>query len=173
MFEQQVSLASGKAIYQRVAKHIGNVTPQRIASCGSRGLRKLGVTRQKSAYCIDLAEKILTKELNLSQIAQDPTEVAQEKLQRVKGIGPWTADIYLLMALGRPDIWPRGDLALEVSIRKFLGLKSNFQPVSSAIALRWAPWRSVAARILWKRYLVEQTRKKNGVTPIKRSSKKL
>lgn len=157
ILEQQVSLASGKAIFDRVRGALGGMTPARIARRGTKGLRRLGVTRQKSAYLVELSELLLAGRLKLASVSRLPDVQAREALLAVKGIGPWTADVYLLMALRRPDVWPTGDLALHVAMHRFLRLRARpSTDKASDIARRWRPWRSVAARILWHGYLEER-----------------
>jgi len=119
-------------------------------------LRRLGLTRQKSAYCIEVAKEMKSGRLDLRRVARASDQHAREQLRMIRGIGPWTADIYLLMALRRPDVWPSGDLALLTSMHHSLGLKRRPSVErADAIAERWSPWRSVAARILWHAYLKE------------------
>jgi DNA-3-methyladenine glycosylase II len=154
ILEQQVSLASARAVYCRLEDHLGRITPQAITECGVTGLRHLGVTRQKAAYCCEVAERIRTGDLNLRRVARAPVLTARLELQRIKGIGPWTADIYLLMALRRPDVWPTGDVALLTALQHLRGLPHRPTVDEAAEhAGRWAPWRAVAARILWHGYL--------------------
>ncbi|MBI4503804.1 MAG: DNA-3-methyladenine glycosylase 2 family protein [Gemmatimonadetes bacterium] len=154
ILEQQVSLASARAVYRRLEQTLGEITPGTVGHCGTAGLRHLGVTRQKAAYCIDLANRVSAGELNLRRIARAPAEVARAELMRVKGIGPWTADIYLLMVLRRPDIWPTGDLALLTALQHLRRLpRRPTSEQAAAQARRWVPWRAVAARILWHGYL--------------------
>jgi DNA-3-methyladenine glycosylase II len=157
ILEQQVSLASGKAIYRRISDALDGVSPQKIARRGTKGLRRLGVTRQKSAYLVALSEAILHGHVDLASIGRSSDDQARDALQAVKGIGPWTADVYLLMALRRPDIWPSGDLALHVAMERFLRLRARpTTKRATHFACRWIPWRSVAARILWHGYLSER-----------------
>ncbi len=154
ILEQQVSLASGQAIFRRLENHLGEVTPEAIILCGASDLRRLGLTRQKAAYCVAVAEQVRAGELSLRRVARAPDVTARQELQRVKGIGPWTADVYLLMVLRRPDVWPTGDVALLNALQHLRGLPR--QPTveeAAEEALRWAPWRAVAARILWHGYL--------------------
>ena len=154
ILEQQVSLASGRAIYHRLEDHVGEVTAEAITQCEAADLRRLGLTRQKAAYCIGVAEHIAIGDLNLRRVARAPVVTARLELQRVKGIGPWTADIYLLMALGRPDVWPTGDIALLTALQHVRQLPQRPTVEEAAEhALRWTPWRAVAARILWHGYL--------------------
>src|SRR5262249_15445868 len=129
-------------------------TPARFLDLGVAGLRSLGLTRQKAAYCIHLAEEIRAGRLNLMKVARMDDAKAHAALTRIKGIGPWTAGIYLLMALRRPDIWPAGDMALSRTVRRIKGLRGDPSgPRMHAIARAWRPYRSVAARILWRHYL--------------------
>jgi len=154
ILEQQVSLASGRAIFRRLEDHLGEVTPETIILCGVSDLRRLGLTRQKAAYCVAVAEQIKAGGLSLRRVARAEVMPARLELQRVKGIGPWTADVYLLMALRRPDIWPTGDVALLTALQHLrrLPLRPSVEDAAEQ-ALRWAPWRAVAARILWHGYL--------------------
>ena len=160
ILEQQVSLASGRAIYGRLEEYLGEVTAEAITQCGLADLRQLGLTRQKAAYCLALGEQIMTGGLNLRRVARAPVMEARLELQRVKGIGPWTADIYLLMALRRPDIWPMGDIALLTALQRLRRLPQRPTIEEAAEhALRWTPWRAVAARILWCGYLAGSLRR--------------
>lgn len=154
IFEQQVSLASGRATYNRLESSIGVPTPEKLLDAGVAGLRRLGITRQKARYCVELAGSISDGILDLSRVSRAPDAEAREELMRVKGIGPWTADIYLLMALRRPDVWPTGDIALHTGIQVLKRLRERPASGKAAhIAQRWSPWRSVAARIVWHGYL--------------------
>ena len=157
ILEQQVSLASARALYLRLTMAVGAVEPVRVAALGTAGLQGLGFTRQKAAYVSGLAGQVLGGQLALHRLSRYDDGEAREQLMRVPGIGPWTADIYLLMALRRPDIWPPGDLALL----KALGHLHGSDRVPSAVeagqlAERWRPLRAVAARILWHAYLAER-----------------
>jgi DNA-3-methyladenine glycosylase II len=158
ILEQQVSLASAQALYRRLGTVVPEMTPAGIHRLGIAGLRALGFTRQKASYTCDLAELILTGRLSLRQLTRYPDSEAREQLMQVRGIGPWTASIYLLMALRRPDVWPPGDLALQKAVARLEG--SDRVPSASEaeqLASRWSPLRAVAARILWHGYLGERT----------------
>ena len=154
ILEQQVSLASALAMYNRLVDNISPFTPRHFSEVGPSYLRSLGVTRQKASYCINLARVILEKQLDLKTVSKMKDSDVLETLTRIKGIGPWTANIYLLMALGRPDIWPPGDIALINTVRKVktLDTKPSADALSN-IAESWRPFRSVAARMLWHHYL--------------------
>jgi len=154
ILEQQVSLASAKAVYGRIESALAGVTIEGMIQAGECGLRRLGVTRQKASYCVGAAHAIRSGELDLRRVARSDERGARAELQSIRGIGRWTADIYLLMALRRPDIWPAGDIALLTALRDLRGLgqrPSNDE--AEAIADAWRPLRAVAARILWHGYL--------------------
>jgi DNA-3-methyladenine glycosylase II len=154
ILEQQVSLASAKAAFVKLQQAAGAVTPETFLQYNDDELKRFGFSRQKTAYCRGLAQSILSNELNLEKLALMDDASARSTLISIKGIGPWTANIYLLMVLLRPDIWPSGDLALAVAYQKLIGLASR--PTTeqlSEIAIRWQPWRAVAARLLWHYYL--------------------
>lgn len=154
ILEQQVSLASAATLYKRLVRHAGGVTPRNIASLGQSGLREFGLTRQKSAFCHGLATRVLDGSLDLAAVSRAPDEGARAMLLAVPGLGPWSVDIYFLMALRRPDIWPQGDLALAIQLRELLHLPANpSRDEQQRIATQWRPWRSVAARIVWTDYL--------------------
>ncbi len=155
VLEQQVSLASAATLFRRLDREIpGGLTLDGISGVGERGLRALGVTRQKASYLHGLAAAVRERRLDLRALARLDDDAAHETLVAVRGIGPWTAAIYLLMALRRADVWPRGDLALHVALARLRG--SRRAPTSDEAeryARRWRPWRAVAARILWHDYL--------------------
>jgi DNA-3-methyladenine glycosylase II len=154
ILEQQVSLASAESALQRLVRAAGAVEPAAIAAAGEEALRAAGLTRQKARYLVGLAADILGGRLDLDAVANENDDRARSDLTSVVGIGRWTADIYLLMALGRPDVWPSGDLALAGAMRRakrLPGLPARDEQES--IAEAWRPWRAVAARLLWHAYL--------------------
>ena len=154
ILEQQVSLASAKAAFVKLQQAAGAVTPETFLSYNDEELKRFGFSRQKTAYCRGLAQSILNNELDLERLALLDDASARSTLIKVKGIGPWTADIYLLMVLLRPDSWPSGDLALAVAVQELKGLGSRPGPEElEHIASPWQPWRAVAARLLWHSYL--------------------
>jgi DNA-3-methyladenine glycosylase II len=157
ILEQQVSLAAAWTMYRRLGAHAGGITPESIAGLGITGLRELGLTRQKSAYCHGLAMRVVDGRLDLATVSRADEVEARARLLEVPGIGPWSVDIYFLMALRRPDVWPQGDLALAVALKEVRALRSvPNREQQQRIAQSWAPWRSVAARILWMHYLSRQ-----------------
>jgi len=157
ILEQQVSLASARAAYEKLLKKIGSITPVKFLKLSDAELKLIGFSQQKTSYGRNLAEAIIAKHLNLTKLSSLNDTQAKKQLMSIKGIGPWTADIYLLMALGRTDIWPNGDIALASAVQKLKGVASR--PSSEELnrmSLKWKPWRAVAARILWHYYLSER-----------------
>ncbi|NOT49266.1 MAG: DNA-3-methyladenine glycosylase 2 family protein [Acidobacteria bacterium] len=157
ILEQQVSLASAKACFDKLSAHLGEVTPNRLLALNDAELKKIGFSRQKTAYARHLSEAILDKRLDLNSLHALPDAEVKAELIKLKGIGEWTSDIYLLMALLRPDIMPKGDIALHAAYQKLSG--SDKRPSSEefiAMAEKWKPFRSTAARLLWHFYLSER-----------------
>jgi DNA-3-methyladenine glycosylase II len=154
ILEQQVSLKSAKSMLVRLQGLIEPFTPERFLELGDAHLRGLGVTRQKSGYLLDLSAAIVNEELNFTKLARLSDDEARGVLTRIKGIGSWSADVYLLMAMRRADIWPAGDLALAVAMKELLGLAARPGPLElERWAEQWRPHRAVAARMLWQYYL--------------------
>jgi DNA-3-methyladenine glycosylase II len=154
ILEQQVSLASARAAFKRLREVALPLTPENFLLLDDEQLHAIGFSRQKSLYCRELAHTILEGQLTLEELAGMDAKTAREQLMQVKGIGHWTADIYLLMALKHADIWPRGDLALAVAVQEVKGLITlPSQDILDTLALRWKPFRAVAARIFWHYYL--------------------
>jgi DNA-3-methyladenine glycosylase II len=154
ILEQQVSLASARAAYNRLLEICPLLTPEQFLGLEDEALRGAGFSRQKTAYCRGLAQAILEGRLELGMLAEQEDEAARQQLTRIKGIGTWTADIYLLLVLRRPDIWPILDRALAVAVQRVWGLAEVPSPVElGAIGEAWRPYRAVAARLLWHHYL--------------------
>ncbi len=169
--EQQVSLASARAVFERIVTATGGVTPSRLLAAGGTTLGSCGLTRQKLGYVLALAESIQSGAFDLTALgALDDTE-ARARLLTLSGIGPWTADVYLLSALRRPDVWPSGDRALQLGTAEVLEMEEVPGPVElETIAVRWQPWRAVAARILWHAYLSRRGREETTVGGLDGSS---
>lgn len=154
ILEQQVSLASARATYERLAASVGDMAPQKLLGLDGAAMRALGVSRQKARYTRLLAEAVAAADLDLGALSSLADDDVRAQLTRITGIGRWTADIYLLMALRRPDVWPVGDLALAVAAQEVKALAER--PKAAALlelGEAWRPWRAVAARILWHYYL--------------------
>jgi DNA-3-methyladenine glycosylase II len=154
ILEQQVSLASARAAYDRLLVAATPLTPGGFLKLDDARLKAIGFSRQKTAYGRHLARAIVEGQLDLEALEAMDDAAARSALIQIKGIGPWTADIYLLMALRRPDVWPSGDLALVAAVQRIKGLASRPTPEEmDAHGEHWRPWRAVAARLLWHYYL--------------------
>ena len=154
ILEQQVSLASAKSAFDKLQKILGEITPESVLFLTDEEMKAAYFSRQKIVYARELAKAILEKHLHLEEFETMSDEEIKLELIKIKGIGNWTADIYLLMAMLRPDIMPRGDLALHVAWQKLKNLERR--PTSEEFlqaAEKWKPFRSVAARLLWHFYL--------------------
>ncbi len=159
ILEQQVSLQSAQATYDKLVARLGNLTPESFLTLNDVELKEDGFSRQKSRYGRILAQSIIDGSTDLFALEELSDAEVAEKLTSLTGIGPWTAGIYLLMILCRPDVWPRGDLALLKAMKEVKGLEDVPDNETAAeIAEAWSPWRSVAARILWHHYLSERGR---------------
>ena len=164
---QQVSVASAAAIWGRLKAAIDPLTPQNFLRKRAATLRRLGLSRQKARYGRALSEALVTGALELKRLPRMADEEAMEHLTQVPGIGQWTAEIYLMFSLGRPDVFPSGDLALQNTYRHVAGLGERPSAKEfTVIAERWSPYRAVAARILWTylRQLRRAEKQKNGET---------
>jgi DNA-3-methyladenine glycosylase II len=161
ILEQQVSLASAKAAFNKLRATISAVTPARFLTLDDTTLKAIGFSRQKMGYCRLLAQALIDREIDLKKLNKMNDEDARVELKKLKGVGDWTADIYLLMAMRRPDIWPRGDLALLIAMQEVKGFSAKpTQEKFDEIGERWRPYRSIAARMLWHFYL---SRSRKGI----------
>lgn len=164
ILEQQVSLESGAAMYRRLVEAADEVTPNSIERLGPDGLRRLGVTRQKTAYLMDLAASVLSGEISMEALEDAPIDMARSALLGLNGVGPWTADAYLLSALGHVDVFPVGDRALQVGAGEVLGMSRPPTPEElELLSEQWGPIRAVAARIIWHAYLSSRGRSEPDV----------
>jgi len=154
VLEQQVSLRSAAAALERLRHAAGAVDPEAVVRLGEPGCRAAGLTRQKARYIVALGEAALDGRFDPAALAAADDDDVRTQLTSLLGIGRWTADIYLLMALGRPDVWPSGDLALATAMRRAKGLGSLPDAAAQErVADAWRPWRAVGARLLWHAYL--------------------
>lgn len=156
---QQVSRASADAIWARLAAAIDPFTPEGVLALDEPALRRLGLSQQKARYARALAGEIAEGRLDLRRLGRTADEEAIAMLTAVPGIGRWTAEIYLLAALQRPDVWPAADLALMIAVERLKGLPARPGPKQMiALAEAWRPWRAVAARLLWHYYRMSRGR---------------
>ncbi len=156
---QQVSVASARAIWTRVEAIIVPLTPERFLAATDDELRQAGLSRPKQRTLRAISAAVVDKSLVLEGLSDASAEDIHAQMTAVKGIGPWTADIYLMFCLGHADAFAPGDLALQEAARIGLGLKKRPSHKEMAvIAENWKPWRGVAARLLWSYYAVVKTR---------------
>ena len=159
ILEQQVSLASGAAAYRRLRDRVRTVMPAAVLACTPEELRADGISRQKDRYLRSLALAVEEGALDLDALEDMDDDAVRRALVALPGIGPWTADVYLLACLGRPDLWPVGDRALQVAVAEALGLALVPDATElERLGERWRPHRSTAARILWNGYLARRGR---------------
>ncbi len=157
---QQLSIASANAIWNRFEAAFPEMSPDAIHRARDPRFRKAGMSAPKIRTLRAVAAACRTG-LDLDALAETPAEIAHARLCEVKGIGPWTADIYLLFCLGHPDIFPAGDLALRNAVAEAFGLETPVDPEEVAeIAEKWTPWRSIAAYVFWAYYSVRKRQKK-------------
>ena len=160
ILEQQVSLASARVAYQRLVAATNPLTPESFLRLDEVELKQIGFSRQKTLYTRLLAEALVHGHINLNHLHDLPDEAARKMLIALKGIGAWTADIYLLSALRRPDIWPTGDLALATAVQEVKRLRRRPSPERlEKMSAPWRPWRAVAARLFWHAYLCKRGQK--------------
>jgi len=160
---QQVSQHAGQAIWRRLEDGLGEVSPESILGSPALRLCGFGLSRAKARYARALAGMIVNGELDLDRLRRLDDDAARAELTRVPGIGRWTADIYLMFALGRPDVWPSGDLALAVAAGRLLGRKRRPTPKQlEAIGNAWRPWRTAAALMLWHFYRRREPGRQTG-----------
>ncbi|WP_262300016.1 DNA-3-methyladenine glycosylase family protein [Microvirga sesbaniae] len=156
---QQVSTASAEAIWNRLRQNLEPPRPDVFLRLSDEDLRAAGLSAGKVRTLRALATEIVEGRLSLDELRNRPAEEAHGLLTRVKGIGPWTADVYLLFCLGHPDAFPSGDLAVQEAARLAYGLEARPDARTlTALAERWRPWRGVAAKMLWAYYRVIKSR---------------
>lgn len=149
---QQLSIKASDAIFRRIIDLIPGkkLNPQNLLKNKDKDLRKAGLSFGKIKYLKDLSEKVLSGQLNLNRLEELDNEEVIKELTKVKGIGRWTAEMFLMFALGRPDVFSHGDLGLKNAIRKIYGFKEYKIEIVEKITIKWSPYRTIASRILWR-----------------------
>jgi DNA-3-methyladenine glycosylase II len=159
ILEQQVSLDSARAAYDRLDELIPGVQAAHLVGLSDDQLRGVGFSRQKTRYARELANRVIAGTLDPTALSSLGDDEVRSTLTEVPGIGSWTADVFLMSSLNRPDIWPVGDRALQVATAEALQLESAPDPAALAeIGDRWRPHRTAAAHILWHGYLGSRNR---------------
>ncbi len=165
VLEQQVSLASAKAAFDRLKSAVRPLTPNGFLKLTDSDLLRIGFSRQKTLYTRLLAESLSRRHFDLRYLHDLPDDAARKMLVAFKGIGKWTADIYLLSALRRPDIWPTGDLALATAVQEVKRLRQRPSPERlEKMSAPWKPWRAVAARLFWHHYLSKRGQRTSEIS---------
>jgi DNA-3-methyladenine glycosylase II len=165
ILEQQVSLASAKAAFDRLNTAVNPLTPKRFLKLTDEQLLGIGFSRQKTLYARLLAESLARGHFDLRYLRDLDDDAARKMLTAFKGIGNWTADIYLLSALRRPDIWPIGDLALAAAVQEVKQLRKRPSPEKlEKLSNPWKPWRAVAARLFWHAYLSKRGQNSGAIS---------
>jgi DNA-3-methyladenine glycosylase II len=161
---QQVSTASAEAIHRRFLERFGNARPEHLVTATDADFQSCGLSMPKIRTIRHLSLAVAEETLDIDALAHMNSEDVRNALTAVKGIGPWTADIYLLFCLGHPDIWPAGDLALQEGVRMALNLRKRPDAAKLAkISRRWKPWRGAAARIIWAYYGIRRQQQAGGI----------
>jgi DNA-3-methyladenine glycosylase II len=154
ILEQQVSLASAYAAFKKLKQKIGFVTPAKILALSDAELRACYFSRQKIVYARELANAIRNKQLNLKKLHTSHEDDIRHELKKIKGIGDWTVDVYLMHSLQRTDLFPLGDIALVNSLKEIKQLPHHITKEEMlVIAESWRPYRTIASMILWHAYI--------------------
>jgi DNA-3-methyladenine glycosylase II len=163
ILEQQVSLASAYAAFKKLKQKIGFVTPSKILQLTDAELRACYFSRQKIIYARELANAIRNKQLNLKKLHTSHEDEIRQELKKIKGIGDWTVDVYLMHALQRTDLFPLGDIALVNSLKEVKQLPKDISKEKMLeIAEPWRPYRTIASMILWHAYIQKRGIKLRG-----------
>lgn len=150
---QQVSTAAGNAIFAKLKKNAGRISAPRLIEMGEDGMRASGFSGQKARYALGLAEAVAARKLNLKALERASDDEVRATLTSYKGLGAWSADIYLMFGMGRHDVWPVGDLALQVAVQLLHG--RDARPTArelTALGEIWRPYRSCVSLLLWRYY---------------------
>lgn len=154
ILEQQVSSASAKATFKKLIAAITNLTPETFLTLDDIQLKAIGFSRQKTRYGRELARAIIDGQLDLKSLEKLDDLAIRKKLTQIKGIGDWTVDMYLMMALQRQDVFPSKDLAVAIAIKEIKNLSERPKSTQlESIAEIWQPYRAIATKILWHYYL--------------------
>ncbi|MBG6187174.1 DNA-3-methyladenine glycosylase family protein [Flavobacterium sp. CAN_S2] len=156
ILEQQVSIDSAKATFLKIKTSLKTVAPEILLDVSDTEFRNLGVSRQKTSYIKALAKAILDKELDLETLPNKTAQQVREELIKIKGIGNWTIDIYLMFCLQSPDLLPLGDIAVVNTIKELLDIHDK--DAMEIHAKQWSPYRSYATYLLWHHYLKKRNR---------------
>jgi DNA-3-methyladenine glycosylase II len=159
ILEQQVSIDAAAAMHRRLSETCRPLSPEGFLALDDTTLRACGFSRQKMGYARSLAEKVTAGSFDFARLAEVDDVAAETALRSLRGIGRWSAEVYLIFALGRADIWPAADLGLQVAVREQLALSERpSEPELRRLGETWRPWRTVAACLFWQSYLHKRNR---------------
>lgn len=156
ILEQQVSIDSAKATFLKLKTKEKTVEPNALLNLSDEEFRNLGVSRQKTSYIKALSTAILNKDIDLERLPTKTAQQVREELIKIKGIGNWTIDIYLMFCLQEPDLLPLGDIAVVNTIKELLDI--HYKEEMEVHTIKWSPYRSVATYLLWHHYLNKRNR---------------
>lgn len=151
ILEQQVSIASAKAAYEKLVNLVGKVDPFTIYNATDEAVRTCGISRQKTLYIKDLAQRVISKELDFSSLPMKSEQQIRNELIQIKGVGNWSIDVYLMFCMQSQDIIPLGDIAIKNTLVELYNCQSDEEML--AISSNWKPFRTVASFIIWHYYL--------------------
>ena len=151
ILEQQVSIASAKAAYEKLVSLVGTVNPSNIYDASDQDLKSCGISRQKIIYLKDVAQRVISKELSFSSLPMKTEQQIRNELIQIKGVGNWSIDVYLMFCMQSQDIIPLGDIAIKNTLIELYNCKSEDEMV--AVSSNWKPFRTVASFIIWHYYL--------------------
>ncbi|MDI1257591.1 MAG: DNA-3-methyladenine glycosylase 2 family protein [Flavobacterium sp.] len=156
ILEQQVSIASAKACYDKLKNHLGEIAPEYLLNADDSELRNCGISRQKTLYLKDLAGKVISKELDFASFSNKLEMQIREELLKIKGVGNWSIEVYLMFCLQSPDIIPLGDIAIKNTIKELYDIHTTEE--MAILAENWRPHRTLASYILWHHYLKKRNK---------------
>ena len=151
ILEQQVSIASARAAYEKLVNLVGKVDPFNISNATDEDLRTCGISRQKTLYLKDLAQRVISKELDFSSLPMKSEQQIRNELIQIKGVGNWSIDVYLMFCMQSQDIIPLGDIAIKNTLMELYNCQSDEEML--AISSNWKPFRTLASFIIWHYYL--------------------
>ncbi|PHR22324.1 MAG: DNA-3-methyladenine glycosidase [Hoeflea sp.] len=164
ILSQMVSKASANALWRKLELAAGEITPSAVLALSPEALREAGLSRAKAETLTRVGEAVICGDLDLEHLCRLEGRAAIRAMTAIKGVGPWTAEVYLLFCAGHPDVFPAGDVALQSAAADILGLETRPRPKDLySMAEDWSPWRGVAARLLWAYYAAVMRR---DATPV-------
>ena len=151
ILEQQVSIASAKAAYDKLVNLVGKIDPTTIYNATDQDLRNCGISRQKNLYLKDVAQRVIRKELSFSSLPMKTEQQIRNELIQIKGVGNWSIDVYLMFCMQSQDIIPLGDIAIKNTLMELYNCQSEEEML--AVSSNWKPFRTLASFIIWHYYL--------------------